>query len=622
MTLHVAVIGIDGSGKSTLSRALPMALSAECGVVAGAAGDEHWVFGPDQDHMAPGFHPRGLPHAARIARLCQRLAKRVTANLRLYPYLKLAHLMFQDDAAISVARRYGCDVMVSDCNLVLSATGRGSNYRSAATHSGAPRQRSRVEDLVAMFAFLLEGKPMPEDSARRLPSLEAAGFVARLARTFGFDGVWLPDIVIFLDVDPGVALERINTRGAVRDRHENIADMTRARESYLKALGALKAYRPATTVCVLDVSGSEPREVLAGAVAAVRPRIDLHKARAGAGVLGTSRQSTARRVASAGYLFRYLVPSFFAGAWREPFFPLTRIGRRLLREGYSAGVMTDIYDAAGSRQGRLERIYLDYPLHRAVHERLDILTSNIEQELTWRLEQHERVRIFTAPSGFAYDLFRPLEAIARSRPELMRRVELIASDLDPHGELEQPLRHRAERLGIDLHFVTGDLTAPEMRARLADFGQFDVALFVGLSSWLPRGSSMRHLRWLGGNLRHDGLLVSDCFSAAAYSLGGRQLGYRAHYYSPALYRCLLDYCGFEGAKVEIESGRNRINHVLIAEPVHGAPTAAGSASSGTWIASSSGTAGLRRATEVSPTIPAAAVTTADATNSVEGPRDA
>src|SRR5437763_1548191 len=96
--LQVAVIGIDGSGKTTLARVLPMVVSAERGVVAGAAGEELWVFGPDQDHLAPGFHPRGLPNAALIARVCRRLAKRATGMPRLYPYLKLAHMMFQDDA--------------------------------------------------------------------------------------------------------------------------------------------------------------------------------------------------------------------------------------------------------------------------------------------------------------------------------------------------------------------------------------------------------------------------------------------------------------------------------------------------------------------------------------------
>ncbi len=561
MTLRVAVVGIDGSGKSTLAHALPMVLSAECGVIAGAAGEEPWVFGPDQDHMAPGFHPRGLPHAARISRACRAVAKKLTGSARWYPYFKLAHLMFQDDAAAAIARRYGCDVMVSDCNLVLSAMGRGSNYRR-----GASRERSRVGDLKAVFAYLLDGTPLPSDSAHRLPPLEAAGAVARLARVLGFDGVLLPDVVLFLDVEPEVALERIGARSCVRDRHENLADMAHAREAYRKALLALRDYAPSTSVFVIDVNEAEPHEVLAAAIAAVRPLIDARRSESGGSVLGTPAADTARRVASAGYLLRYLAPRFFAGAWREPLFPLRRIGRRLLREGYSAGVMTDIYDAGSRPAGMLDRAYLDYPLHRAVYDRLSILTRSIEPELTWRLEQHARVRIFTAPSGFAYDLFRPLESIAAARPELMRRVELVAADLDPHDELAGALRERAAKLGIDFRFVTGDLTAPATRETFADFGPFDVALFVGLSSWLPRRAAMSHLRWLAANLRRDGVLVSDCFSAADYSLGGRLLGYRAHYYSPALYRSLLDYCGFNGGAIETESGRDRINHVVLAEP--------------------------------------------------------
>ena len=561
MTLQIAVIGIDGSGKTTLARALPMVLSAECGVVAGASGDEMWVFGPDQDHMAPGFEPLGAPLAARIARACRRLAKRNTENARVYPYLKLAHMMFQDDAAQSVARRYGCDVMVSDCNLVLSAMGRASNYGR-----GAGRERSRVEDLERVFAYLVDGSPLPEDSAHRLPPLDAAGAVTSLARLLGFDGVWLPDVVLFLDVSPEVALERIRSRGAARDRHENLADMTHARETYLKALGALKAYRPSTAIHVVDTSPLTTREVLDTIVELVRPSIASSAQRPTGDVLGTPAGETARRVASAGYVLRYLVPRFFAGAWREPLFLLSPMGRRLLREGYSAGVMRDIYDADRERANLFERIYLGYPLHRAVHDRLDILTANIEPELTWRLEQHSRVRIVTAPSGYAYDVLRPLEAIAAERPELMQRVELVAADLDPHGELAAPLRRRAERLGIDLHFLTGDITTPAMQGRIADFGPFDVALFVGLSSWLPRGEAIKHLRLLAAHLRRDGVLVTDCFSPAAYSSGGRQLGYRAHYYSPAMYRSLLDRCGFDGTGAEVESGRDRINHVLLAEP--------------------------------------------------------
>jgi len=566
MSLKVAVVGIDGSGKSTLARALPMALAAEMSLVAGAAGDEFWVFGPDQDHLAPGFHPRGLPIAARLSERCRRLAKRFAGDPKLYPYLKLAHLMFQDDAAVSIGRRYACDVVVSDCNLVLSAMGRAGNYRRGATRNGAPRERSTVDDLRGVFSFLIDGRPLSPESEERLPSLSAAGSVARLARVLGFDGVWVPDVVLFLDVDPEVALDRIQSRQLELDCHENLADMTRARETYLKALTALETYAGRACTHVIEVGDAEPREVLELALEAVRPHVEVQPQHATTDVLGTAGADPARKVLNTRYLVRYLLGKLFQGAWREPLFLLSPMGRRLLREGYSAGVMRVIYDHDSASAGPIDRAFLGYPLHRAVADRLGILTRTIEPELLDRLETQSRVRIFTAPSGFCYDLFQPLESIATRRPELMGKVELVAADLDPHGVLAEELTARAGRLGIDFRFIVGDITSPSTRCEFSRSGPYDLALFVGLSSWLPRAQAIGHLRWLAANLRPDGLLVSDCFSAAAYSLGGRYIGYRAHYYSPGLYARLLDYCGFDASSVTIQSGRDAINHVLVTRP--------------------------------------------------------
>ena len=567
MTLHVAVIGIDGSGKSTLAQTLPMLMAAELNVVVGAAGEEFWVFGPDQDHMAPGFHPKGLPLAARLSRACRRLAKRFADAPRVYPYLKLAHLMFQDDAAVSIGRRYACDVVVSDCNLILSAMGRASNYRRGAIRNGAPRPRSTVGDLEAVFALLVEGRPLPEESIERLPSMSAAGSIASLARGLGFDGVWIPDVVIFLDVRPDVALQRIRERGAKRDRHENEADMSRTRETYLKALNALEAYLGKPCTHIIDVTGAEPREVLREAVSVLRPHVEAHRMGQPSQVLGTPGGDTTRNVLNPRYLVRYLLGKWFQDAWREPLFLLSAMGRQLLREGYSAGVMRVIYDQHETRHGPIERVFLDYPLHRAVYDRLQILARRIEAELEDRLEREPVVRIFTAPSGFAYDLFRPLEAIASRRPELMHKVELVAADLDPHGVIADELARRAQRLGIGFRFIVGDITAPDTRDEFSRCGPYDVALFVGLSSWLPRPPALIHLRWLRSNLRPQGILVTDCFSAAAYSLGGSYIGYRAHYYSASLYCCLLDYSGFDGDHVSVESGRDCINHVVVARPL-------------------------------------------------------
>ena len=60
------------------------------------------------------------------------------------------------------------------------------------------------------------------------------------------------------------------------------------------------------------------------------------------------------------------------------------------------------------------------------------------------------------------------------------------------------------------------------------------------------------------------MLVTDCFMAASYALGGPYIGYRANYYSASLYRSMVDYCGFDAAATSVESGANGINHVLVA----------------------------------------------------------
>jgi hypothetical protein len=112
--------------------------------------------------------------------------------------------------------------------------------------------------------------------------------------------------------------------------------------------------------------------------------------------------------------------------------------------------------------------------------------------------------------------------------------------------------------------VVGDITNPATQRELARSGPYDIALFVGLSSWLPKPQALLHLRWLHEHMSADGVLVTDCFMAAAYALGGRYVGYRANYYSPALYRCMVDYCGFDGMGASVDSGPNRINHVLMA----------------------------------------------------------
>ena len=104
MSLHVCVLGIDGSGKSTVVAALPSILAAETGCVVGSAGDSFRIVAPDEDHLAPGFCPDGLPLRARLSLELRRLAKSLVDHPTLYALFKVAQMLSQDSAAAVLAR--------------------------------------------------------------------------------------------------------------------------------------------------------------------------------------------------------------------------------------------------------------------------------------------------------------------------------------------------------------------------------------------------------------------------------------------------------------------------------------------------------------------------------------
>jgi hypothetical protein len=568
MSLHVCILGIDGSGKSSVVAALPGILAAETGCVVGSAGDAFRIVGPQEDHLASHFYPDGLPLRARLALKLRRAAKALVDHPKLYAVFKLAQMLSQDSAAKVLARRYDTTVFVSDGNAFLSTTGRASNYlRAASSGKETNAAPPEAKDLQAVFSYILDNKPVPAESGERLPSsLRKGKFVYKLSRLLRLNAAWLPEVVIFLDLSPELALQRIRSRGKKIDRHENLADLTQARDMYLKTVRAFQAYRAPESAHVIPVDDLSLGETLRAVIEAVRPhlitsQLATRESTAPLGTTDLADETIRRKTVNYRYFFRYLIPKWFNGAWREPTFFFSKLGRLFLKEGYSAGVMRVIYDRDDKDYGPLDRVFLEYSLHRAVYDRLQILVKKIEPELDARLAAGEEIHIFTAPSGFAYDLFRPLEAIARRDPEAMKRVHITAADLDPHGVLGEELTARAKRLGIGFTFFRGDITDPTLLERIQEAGPFDIALFVGLSSWLPKPQTLRHLAWLSQNLNETGVLITDCFTPDAYALSGRYIGYKANYYTPDVYKAMLNYCGFDTS--DIESGRDEINHVLL-----------------------------------------------------------
>jgi len=510
--------------------------------------------------------------AARFSLRLKRVAKQVTNRPILYAIFKLSQMLAKDCAARKLEDRYTPAIFVSDGNAFLSTTARAANYlRAASTGDGGHAPVPDAEDLRAVFSYILDDVAVPEESLEKLPSLRIGKLIYRLNDLLRLRAVWLPDVVIFLDLTPEMALTRIRSRRKKIDPHENLADLTQARGMYLKTLEAFQTYRSPEVAHCVDVNDRTLGETLAALRDVLRPHLISGGLlnRADSSPLGTTElaQKTIQgKTLNHRYFFRYLLAKWFTGAWREPTFFFSKLGRQFLKEGYSAGVMRTIYDQDDNEYGLLDRIFLEYSLHRAVYDRLQILTRKIRPQLEKRLLDGREVRIFTAPSGFAYDLFRPLEEIARQDVEAMKRVNVTAADLDPYSVLQEELSSRARLLGIQLNFQRCDIMDQAARSRLSESAPFDLALFVGLSSWLPKPDTLVHLTWLRENLHPDGRLITDCFTPEAYALSGRYIGYKANYYSPEIYKAILDYCGFEGLNAELESGRDGINHVLFASP--------------------------------------------------------
>lgn len=578
MTRHISVLGIDGSGKSTLTRALPAVLAATTLATVGGAGARFRIAAKDEDHVAPGFLPDGLPPSAHLARLVKRVAKAFTRVRALYPFLKLAHMLLQDRAARVLARRHGAAMFVSDGNALLCAAGRAGNYLYPASDGSFDAARAPTGDDIARMARWIErGGARPR---KRLPGMRLLRVIQRVSGWLGVRAMWLPDDVVFLDVTPEAALARIRARGRPVDAHENPHDLAQARRAYLAALEAIAALDGGPRVHVVRTEGKDPAAVLAAVLDALLPEHAGERASDEERTLGTTDvelDGTAlwAKVVNPRYLFGYLTARFFDHAWREPLFAFSKDGRLFLREGYSAACMRVIYEREGNGLGFFSRAFHDYPLHRAVYDRLQILKPTLEEELRARLASGGRVRAFTAPSGYAWDLLGALERIALDDPDAASRVDVLAADLDPHDELTSALGEHARRLGVTLTFLRGDITSDELRERVRvdarQNGRFDVAVYVGLSSWLDKPGTLAHVRLLREVLHDEGVLVSDCFTPASYALSGRYVGYKASYFEPDVYLALLSLGGFSLESASVTSGRDGINHVVVTKPRPQAP---------------------------------------------------
>jgi 1-acyl-sn-glycerol-3-phosphate acyltransferase len=209
----VAILGIDGSGKSTLSRRLAESLSQTIRVARVSDRLEFYSAGSC-------ITVRSLPTEA-VRQALSRYAK-TAKSLKHYKVPKLAELLLRDHLLAEVRRWHAPDIAVLDGSPLINMTAWARLYKEE-LHD--PRI---AEVAMHMLTGRLNDATAETPELAKLPELSALKKL-RLAK------LQVPDAMVMLDVDPRVCMERIMLRGERVQAHESQDKLARLREGYLMA---------------------------------------------------------------------------------------------------------------------------------------------------------------------------------------------------------------------------------------------------------------------------------------------------------------------------------------------------------------------------------------------------
>lgn len=252
---RIALVGIDGGGKSTLARGLVLGLRAR---------------GRRTAHLVcPAYHlssdceaaPLTDLRLAELSRALERLssfaderAARALKGLAMFLQMRLYGPV---ESALAGARP---EVVLAERHAVVDALAYAPLYlRGGADGPSAAPARIFAEareavDLAAgsgafeRLALFAGGAPglaaLPGDLGRLFAPKD--GLIDRLEAAFG---TAVPGRILFLDPDPGAAIRAVaGRRGAPAELHETEADLAALRSHYVAALDAIAEARPDVAV--------------------------------------------------------------------------------------------------------------------------------------------------------------------------------------------------------------------------------------------------------------------------------------------------------------------------------------------------------------------------------------
>jgi 1-acyl-sn-glycerol-3-phosphate acyltransferase len=233
----VAVLGIDGSGKSTLSRKVSLRLSKTFRVCLVSDGLQVFEKGSRKE-IQPLLTERVREAVGRHAKTAQ--------SLKAYKIPKMAELFLRDRLLGEVKRWYSPDIIVLDGCPLANLTAWARLYK----------EEYLDNDGCTAALMMLSGKE--RSFARDNPLLAKFPELTTLKR-LKLTHLKIPDAAIMLDVDPAVSMARIESRGERVQVHETVEKLAKLREGYLMVCRSLEE---AFNIPALILAGESDIETL------------------------------------------------------------------------------------------------------------------------------------------------------------------------------------------------------------------------------------------------------------------------------------------------------------------------------------------------------------------------
>lgn len=228
----LAFIGIDGSGKSTLSRLLMQRFSGESCFLSDGL-----------ELVSNGEPAHAQPLLVNELRQWMGRSSKSAKNLARYKIPKLAELLLRDRLLTEVERWYRPDQIFMDGCPLLNMTAWAILFHESSFN----------QDVCAKALRVLTGDcslPKNDEVFAQLPELNAL-------RKLHLTHLHLPDVVVFLDVDPSISMKRIGSRGQTVQAHENLEKLTKLRQAYHMVCNVLEETHP-----IYRLPGDQPLDTL------------------------------------------------------------------------------------------------------------------------------------------------------------------------------------------------------------------------------------------------------------------------------------------------------------------------------------------------------------------------